>query len=392
MQEKQQSRIHLSPPHIGEKEQLYVREAFTTNWVAPLGPNVEAFERETAAHVGSKGALALNSGTSAIHLALRLAGVGSGDTVFVSSLTFVASVNPALYLGAEPVLIDSDPATWNMSVPALERAFTRAARAGKLPKAIIVVNLYGQSADMDPIMALSARYGVPVIEDAAESLGATYKGRASGTIGHYGIYSFNGNKIITTSGGGMLVAHDESALERARYWATQAREPEAHYEHTQLGYNYRLSNVLAGVGRGQLELLGQRVEARRAIYQRYEEAFAGYPGIAFMPEADYGQATRWLTALTVDPETAGVTARELIEALAERNIEARPVWKPMHLQPLMQGCAYYPHEEGESVSDRLFAQGLCLPSGSSMTEKEQNRVIDCLLDKMKGWGLRHESA
>ncbi|MCC3375557.1 DegT/DnrJ/EryC1/StrS aminotransferase family protein [Cohnella sp. REN36] len=385
-------RIFLSPPHIGEREQIYVREAFDTNWIAPLGPHVEAFEQELAAYAGCAGAAALSSGTAAIHLALRLAGVGPGDDVFVSSLTFVASVNPILYQGANPVLIDSDEESWNLSVPALKRAFADAEQAGRLPKAVVVVNLYGQSADMDPILELCDAYGVPVIEDAAESLGATYKGRQSGTLGAYGIYSFNGNKIITTSGGGMLVSNDAVALERARHWATQAREPAAHYEHTQIGYNYRLSNVLAGVGRGQLQVLEERVAARRAVFARYEQALGGIPGIRFMPEASYGRSTRWLTALTVNPAEAGVTSAQLIAALAEANIESRPVWKPMHRQPLLEVYRYYPHDKGDSVSDRLFEQGMCLPSGSSLSEHDQDRVIACLLATIQGWRYRHESA
>lgn len=385
-------RIYLSPPHLGNKEQQYVQEAFSTNWIAPLGPNVDAFEQEMAAYAGCNGAAALSSGTAALHLALRLAGVGAEDTVFVSSLTFIASINPILYQGAEPVLIDSDEATWNMSAKALERAFEDAVQLGKLPKAVIVVNLYGQSADMDPIMAICGRYGIPVIEDAAESLGATYKGKASGTIGHYGIYSFNGNKIITTSGGGMLISNDGAAIERARHWATQARDPAIHYEHSQLGYNYRLSNVLAGVGRGQLEVLEQRIQARRAVFQRYAEAFSRQEGFEFMPEAAYGQSTRWLTALTVNPEVAGVTAGDIIADLAAKNIEARPVWKPMHRQPLLQGYAYYPHSQDESVSDRLFEQGICLPSGSSLTEREQDRVISCIKARINGRRIQHESA
>lgn len=388
----QSSRILLSPPHLGEREQELVREAFASNWIAPLGPHVEAFERELADYAGCGGAVALSSGTAGIHLALRLAGVGPGDDVFVSSLTFIASVNPILYQGANPVLIDSDEATWNLSVPALRRAFEDAGRSGRLPKAVIVVNLYGQSADLDPILELCGERGVPVIEDAAESLGATYKGRKSGTLGAYGVYSFNGNKIITTSGGGMLVSEDIAALERARHWATQAREPAAHYEHAQIGYNYRLSNLLAGVGRGQLESLEAKIEARRAVFGRYERALAGIEGIRFMPEAPYGRSTRWLTALTVDPEAAGVAAGELIRALAEANIEARPVWKPMHRQPLLRVYRYYPHAEDESVSDRLFEQGICLPSGSSLSERDQERVIACLLARIKGWRYRHESA
>lgn len=371
-------RIYLSPPHMGEHELRFVTEAFESNWIAPLGPNVDAFERELAEYVGVGGAVALSSGTAAIHMALRLLNVGPGDKVFCSSLTFVASANPILYQGAEPVFIDSDPESWNMSPFALERAFLAAENSGKLPKAVIVVNLYGQSADITPIVAICDRYGVPVIEDAAESLGATYQGKSSGTFGKFGIYSFNGNKIITTSGGGMLVSNDLKALEKARYWATQARDQARHYQHSEVGYNYRLSNVLAGIGRGQIRVLEERIKARTAVFQRYVEAFSGVNGIEFMPEATYGRATRWLTALTVDSNKCGVTAVDIIDALAQQNIESRPVWKPLHLQPLFEKCAYYPHSVGESVSDRLFAKGLCLPSGSNMTENEQYRVIDSI--------------
>ncbi|MGG4033255.1 aminotransferase class I/II-fold pyridoxal phosphate-dependent enzyme [Paenibacillus cisolokensis] len=375
-------RIYLSPPHLGEREKGYVAEAFDTNWIAPFGPHVDEFERELAELTGARGAVALSSGTAAIHLALKLAGVGRGDRVFVSTLTFVASVNPVLYEGAEPVFIDSDFETWNMSVQALERALIEAEREGRLPKAAVVVNLYGQSADLDPIMALFRRYGVTVVEDAAESLGATYKGKASGTIGDYGIYSFNGNKIITTSGGGMLVGHDTGKLAKARFLATQARDPALHYEHSELGFNYRMSNVLAGIGRGQLQVLGERIAARRAVFERYEAALAHIPGISFMPEAAYGRSTRWLTTLTVNPQITGVTAVELVKALAADNIEARPVWKPMHLQPLLRQYEYYAHEPQFSVSDQLFAQGLCLPSGSSLSEADQQRVIDCVLRRL----------
>lgn len=370
--------IYLSPPHMGQLEQQYVAEAFATNWIAPLGPHVDAFERELAERVGVKSAVALSSGTAAIHLALRLIGAGPGDTVFCSALTFVASAAPILYQGATPVFIDSEPATWNMSPQALERALEQAARSGRLPKAVIVVNLYGQSADMDPIMDLCARYGVPIVEDAAESLGATYKGKASGTFGVYGIYSFNGNKIITTSGGGMLVTNDAEAAEKARFWATQARDPAPYYEHSEFGYNYRMSNVLAAIGRGQLNVLDDRVRARRRVFERYAAHLAGRPGIAFMPEAPFGSATRWLTALTIDPDVCGVDALQCVRELAQHRIEARPVWKPMQLQPLFRGFAYYPHADGESVSEKLFASGLCLPSGSSLSEDEQNRVIELL--------------
>ncbi|MCP1310698.1 aminotransferase class I/II-fold pyridoxal phosphate-dependent enzyme [Paenibacillus tyrfis] len=384
-------RIYLSPPHMGQEEQQWVQQAFATNWIAPLGPNVDVFEKEIAGYVGAGGALALSSGTAAIHLALRLLGVGAGDTVFCSSLTFVASVNPVLYQGAEPVFIDSEPESWNMSPQALERALSEAKRAGKLPKAVVVVNLYGQSADMDPLLDLCDQYGVPVIEDAAESLGATYKGRASGTLGRFGTYSFNGNKIITTSGGGMLVSDDLEALEKARYWATQARDPAPHYEHSEVGFNYRMSNVLAGIGIGQLHMLPERIETRRAIFAAYAEALGSMEGVEFMPEASFGQATRWLTTLTVDPQVARTTSGDIIRALAEANIESRPVWKPMHLQPLFQGCAYYPHQEGHSVSDRLFEQGICLPSGSSLTETEQAKVIEIVKTLVCG-GMTHEIA
>jgi len=369
------NRIYLSPPHIGEYERQLVAEAFATNWIAPLGPHVDAFERELAGYVGCAGAVALSSGTAAIHLALRLLDVGPGDTVFCSSLTFIASANPILYQGAEPVFIDSEPASWNMSPQALEAAFQSARRSGRMPKAVIIVNLYGQSADMDKLLAVCDKYDVPVIEDAAESLGATYKGKASGTIGKFGIYSFNGNKIITTSGGGMLVSDNLRALEKARFWATQARDPALHYQHTEMGYNYRLSNVLAGIGRGQLRVLEERIKARRSIFERYYKSFSGTDGLEFMPEASFGRSTRWLTALTVDPDICGVTATQIIEALAEQNIEARPVWKPLHLQPLFKDCSYFPHSMEESISERIFKQGLCLPSGSNLSEDEQCRVI-----------------
>lgn len=368
-------RIYLSPPHMSEYEQRYISEAFTSNWIAPLGPNVDAFERELAAYVNVKGAVALSSGTAAIHLALRLLNVGPEDTVFCSSLTFVASANPILYLGAEVVFIDSEPDSWNMSPVALERALAEAHKGGKLPKAVVVVNLYGQSADMDPILSLCNSYGVPVVEDAAESLGATYRGKASGTLGKFGIYSFNGNKIITTSGGGMLVSDDTEALEKARFWATQARDPALHYQHSEMGYNYRMSNILAGVGRGQLRVLEERIKARRAVFDRYVDALGEIDGITFMPEAEFGRSNRWLTTLTLDPGRCEMTPEELVAALGEHNIEARPVWKPLHLQPLFEGCCYYPHADGKSISDELFRQGICLPSGSNLSKADQDRVI-----------------
>jgi pyridoxal phosphate-dependent aminotransferase EpsN len=373
-------RILLSAPHMSGAEQHYIQEAFATNWIAPLGPNVDAFEQEMAAYLGVDETLALSSGTAAIHLALRLIGVGAGDTVFCSSLTFVASANPILYQGAEPVFIDSEPDTWNMSPFALAQAFRVEAARGRLPKAVIAVNLYGQSADMEAIVALCEQYDVPLIEDAAESLGSEYGGRKSGTFGRYGIYSFNGNKIITTSGGGMLVGGGPGELARARFLATQARDAAAHYQHSTMGYNYRLSNILAGVGRAQLQVLDERVAARRSVFNRYADQLSGLPGLALMPEAPGSLSNRWLTALTVDSATAGISVSEVLDALVQDNIEARPVWKPLHLQPLFAGSTYYPHQVGESISEQLFATGLCLPSGSSLTEEEQDRVTGCIMD------------
>jgi pyridoxal phosphate-dependent aminotransferase EpsN len=377
------SRIFLSPPHMSGNEQKYINEAFETNWIAPLGPNVDAFEKELAEYVGSKGAAAVSSGTAAIHLALRLLDVQQGDKVFCSSLTFIASANPILYQGAEPVFIDSEPDTWNMSPLALERAMEEAKKESKLPKAVIVVNLYGQSAKMDEILAICNHYQVPVVEDAAESLGSIYKGKKSGTFGKFGIYSFNGNKIITTSGGGMLVSDDVEALQKARFLATQARDPAPHYQHSQVGYNYRMSNIVAGIGRAQLEVLDERVKARRAIFDRYVQALGDIEGVHFMPELEGTMSNRWLTTLTIDQQALGVTPMDIINALAEENIEARPVWKPLHLQPVFNGVTYYPHQEGWSVSDELFANGICLPSGSSMTVEGQNRVIDVFIKAIK---------
>ncbi|GGD73301.1 aminotransferase class I/II-fold pyridoxal phosphate-dependent enzyme [Paenibacillus nasutitermitis] len=374
---EQKKRIYLSAPHMSGREQDYIGEAFADNWIAPVGPHVDAFEQEMAKHVGAFGAAAVSSGTAAIHLALRLLQVNHGDRVFCSTLTFIASANPILYMGGEVVLIDSEPQTWNMSPQALETALKDAELEGALPKAVIVVHLYGQCARMDEILTLCGRYGVPVIEDAAESLGSTYHGKASGTFGKFGIYSFNGNKIITTSGGGMLLSEDAGMLKQARFLATQARDPAQHYEHSQMGYNYRLSNLLAGVGRAQLQVLNERVEARREIFATYRRELAGLPGISFMPELEGTRTNRWLTALTLDEREAGLTSPRILQALHEENIEARPVWKPLHRQPLLAGSRYYRHE-GRSVSDDLFATGLCLPSGSGMLEVEQQRVISCI--------------
>ncbi|WP_416826516.1 DegT/DnrJ/EryC1/StrS family aminotransferase [Ectobacillus polymachus] len=371
-------RIFLSSPHLSGKEIDYVKDAFLTNWVAPLGPHVNLFEKELSEFVGAKGAVAVSSGTASIHLALKLLNVEKDDIVFCSTLTFVASANPILYQGATPVFIDSEPNTWNMSPYALKQAFVDARKDGKLPKAVIIVNLYGQSADLDPLLSICEEYDVPVIEDAAESLGATYKGKASGRMGKFGVYSFNGNKIITTSGGGMLVSDDEEALEKARFWATQSREQTKHYEHKEIGYNYRLSNISAGIGRAQVRVLEDRVNARRQVFHHYFDALSDYKGVTFMPEAPFGRSTRWLTAMTVDEEVTGVSLNDVFDKFEKENIEARPVWKPMHLQPLFKGYRYYSHQPNESVSNRLFNKGICLPSGSNLSIDEQSRVINCM--------------
>lgn len=382
------TKILLSTPHLGDFERDFVEQAFRTNWIAPVGPNVDAFERELAEHVGIGHGAAVASGTAALHLALRVLGIGPGDTVFCSSFTFVASASPVLYQGGKLVFIDSEPESWNMSPRALERALKETAARGELPKAVIVVNLYGQSADLDPLLALCERYGVPVIEDAAESLGATYKGRASGTFGRIGVYSFNGNKIITTSGGGMLVSDDRALVERARSLSTQAREPMAWYEHHEVGYNYRMSNILAGIGRGQLRVLDQRVSARREIFQRYFEGLAHVQALRWMPEASFGRCTRWLSVCLIDARHSALTPKEVIARLARIGIEARHVWKPMHCQPLFQGCGYYSHEAHVSFCDEAFDSGICLPSGSNLTWEQQYRIIRAI---EKIFGFRETS-
>jgi pyridoxal phosphate-dependent aminotransferase EpsN len=356
---------------MGDKEEGFVREAFATNWLSTIGPNIDAFEQELGARVGMH-AVALGSGTAAVHLALRLLGVGPGDDVVCSTLTFVASINPAVYLGAKPVFIDSDRESWNMD-PQLLRDFLRArAEKGKLPRAVIAVHLYGQCADLDPIMEACARYDVPLIEDAAEAAGATYKGKPAGSFGVANVFSFNGNKMITTTGGGMLVSARKDWIDKARFWSTQARDPAPHYQHSELGYNYRMSNVLAGIGRGQLLVLDERVKARRAVAFRYAEAFADLPGISLMPQASYGLHTNWLSVFYVDPRRFGATRDDILAAMTKDNIEARPVWKPMHVQPLFADA----ERVGGAVAEDLFANGVCLPSSSSLTDEEQARVIE----------------
>jgi pyridoxal phosphate-dependent aminotransferase EpsN len=368
-------RIYLSPPHMGDDERSLLLEAFDSNWIAPLGPHVDAFEAEFAAAVGAPHAAALASGTGALHLALILSGVQAGDDVLTSSLTFAATANCITYVGAKPSFIDSNATTWNLDPELLAAELDDRAKKNKLPKALIVVHLYGQCADMDPILAACAKHGVAVIEDAAEALGATYKGRAAGTFAPLAVFSFNGNKIITTSGGGMLVGTDAALIERARYLATQARDPAPHYQHSTIGFNYRLSNLLAAVGRGQLRVLRARVEARRANNAFYRQALGGLPGLTFMPNAAYGEPTNWLTCVTIDPEVFGVSAEAVRLHLGTLDIEARPVWKPMHLQPVFSECAM----RGGAVAESLFSRGLCLPSGSSLTAEQRQRVVDGVL-------------
>ena len=364
-------RILLSIPHMGGSERRYVEEAFASNWLSTVGPNIRAFENEFEALVGLP-AVAVSSGTAAIHLGLRLLGVGPGDEVFCQDLTFVATANPIRYLGAEPVFIDSTRETWNMDPELLRRALRERALNNRLPRAVIVVDLFGQCADWEPILAICGRYGIPVLEDAAEALGGSYKDRQAGTWGDIGIFSFNGNKIITTTGGGMLVSSNHEWVEKARYWSMQARNPGIAYEHSEIGYNYRMSNLLAGVGRGQLEVLPLRVEQRRAIAVRYHEAFSDLEGITPMPQADYGLHTNWLSCFLINPPVFGHSRDELIQTLDAAGVESRPVWKPMHLQELYDGCSRY----GGAVAEDLFARGICLPSSSRLTAEEQTYVVN----------------
>lgn len=364
-------RIYLASPTMHGEEQQFIQEAFDTNWVAPLGPNVDAFEKEMAAYTGCGHAAALSAGTAAIHLSLKLLDIQQGDVVFVSDLTFSASCNPIVYEKATPVFIDAEPDTWDMSPTALRRAFEKY----PAPKAVICVHLYGTPAKLDEIMAICEEHKVPLIEDAAESLGSTYKGKFTGTFGKYGIYSFNGNKIITTSGGGMLVSADEEATKRATFLATQARDPARYYQHSQIGYNYRMSNITAGIGRGQLLHMEEHKAAKKAIYKQYTEAFADIPEITMNPMNPDGDANNWLSCMTIAKESP-VTPDRVMDALAVENIESRPIWKPMHLQPVFAECDFLPHwEDGSSVGEEIFDRGMCLPSDIKNTPQDMERII-----------------
>jgi dTDP-4-amino-4,6-dideoxygalactose transaminase len=366
------SRIYLSPPDMGPDERRMLLDAFDSNWIAPLGPDVDAFERELADRVGVGHAVALSSGTAALHLALLLAGVGAGDDVLVPSFTFVATASAVVYLGAQPVFVDSDPTTWTLDPTLVETELDTRAAAGRLPAAVVTVDLYGQTAEYDRLLAACNRHGVPLVEDAAEALGSTYRGRAAGTFGQSAVFSFNGNKIITSGGGGMLVTDTGALADRARFLATQARDPFPHYEHSAIGFNYRLSNLLAAVGRAQLGRLDHHLSRRRHINHVYRQALSGLPGVEFMPVAAYGQSNHWLTCLTIDPDRFGADREAIRLALEDVDIESRPTWKPLHLQPVFSHAP----RVGGSVCADIFERGLCLPSGSALTDGDLERVIE----------------
>lgn len=374
-----ESRIYLSPPHMDGEERALLLEAFDSNWIAPLGPHVDAFETELANFVGTRHAAALSSGTAGLHLALTILGVGAGDTVACSDFTFAATANPIRYVGAEPVFIDAENRSWNLDPKLLAGELAVQAKAGALPKAVIVAHIYGQCADMEPILKVCGEHGVPVIEDAAEALGATYGGHSAGTLGTCGVYSFNGNKIITTSGGGALVSSDESFVAAARHLSTQARDEAPHYEHTEIGFNYRMSNLLAAIGRGQLNGLAAKVDRRRAVAERYAAHFADIGGVSLMPAPEYGRSSRWLTVVAIDSETHQDGVRRVRRALEAANIEARPVWKPMHMQPVFAACRFV----GSGVSETLFAEGLCLPSGSGLTDEQVDRIAELVCETLR---------
>jgi dTDP-4-amino-4,6-dideoxygalactose transaminase len=390
MTNRKTEKIFLSPPHMGGEEMRFVQEAFESNYIAPLGPQVDAFEKEFAEYVGIPHAVAVSSGTAAMHLALRILGVGPGDEVMASTLTFIGSVTPVIFQGASLVFVDCDRTSWNMDTHLLAAELEKCQQRGRLPKAVVPTDLYGQCVDLDRILEICAPYNIPVVVDAAEALGATYKGRSASAGAKASIFSFNGNKIITTSGGGMLVSDDEDFIKQARFLSQQARNNAPHYEHSQIGYNYRLSNILAAIGRGQLRVLDERVEAKRRIFAYYQEALGDIPGIEFMPEASYGRSNRWLTVILITSEEFGVDREEVRLALESVNIEARPVWKPMHLQPVFNPQItqitqqnglkqrYKARVIGGKVAEDLFKRGLCLPSGTAMTDDDLDRVTDTI--------------
>jgi dTDP-4-amino-4,6-dideoxygalactose transaminase len=369
------NRIYLSSPHIGQAEFGFVKEAFDTNWVAPVGPNIDGFEHDLATFTGSQFSVALSSGTAAIHLALIMLGVAAGDEVLCSSFTFSASANPICYLGATPVFVDCESDTWNLDPVMLERAIQDRISLGCKPKALVLVHLYGMPAKLEEVQAVCARYEVPLIEDAAEALGSTYRGRALGTFGVMGVLSFNGNKIITTSGGGAMISDSLEFIIKAKFLSTQARDPAPHYQHSQIGYNYRMSNVSAGIGRGQMLVLNERVAQRRANHERYRQFFLNIPGVSMLSEPDGFFSNRWLSCILVNPaQTGGITREDVRLVLERENIESRPLWKPLHLQPVFEQFPYY----GGSVAESLFERGLCLPSGSNLSDQEFERVLEVL--------------
>jgi dTDP-4-amino-4,6-dideoxygalactose transaminase len=372
--------IYLSSPHMSGREMKYIQEAFDQNWIAPMGPNVDKFEKSLAKYCGVNYVTALSSGTAAIHLALIVLGIERGDEVIASSFTFSATINPIVYQGALPILIDCEPGTWNMDPEILETAIKDRISKGKKPKAIIPVHLYGMPANMSEIMAVANKYDIPVIEDAAEALGSKYKNNRMGSMGTLGVLSFNGNKIITTSGGGALIGNEECHIKRARFLATQARNPAPHYQHSKIGYNYRMSNIVAGIGRGQLEVIEERVQRRRSINRWYRDLLADIPGITFSnePSEDYF-SNCWLTCIVIDPEKAGTDRKKLQLAFGDVNIETRPLWKPMHLQPVFAGSPAYLN----GTSEKLFQNGLCLPSGSNLTDIELNRILEVFKREFK---------
>lgn len=371
-------KIYLASPHMGILEKKFIDEAFDTNWIAPLGENVNNFEKEVAEYVGSENAIALISGTSAIHMALKAIGIRKGDRVFCSSLTFSASCNPIIYENGEPIFIDSEYDSWNICPKALEKAFTECEKEGKLPKALIIVHLYGQSANMTPIKEICKKYNCKVIEDAAEALGASYKGKNLGAIGDYGIFSFNGNKIITTSGGGMLVSKNKEMIDKVRFWSTQSRENERHYEHKELGYNYRMSNVVAGIGRGQLRVLDERIKRKKEIFNLYKEGLKDIKEIEMMPICSYGEPNFWLSTITIKKESK-INPIDIIEALEKKNIEARPIWKPMHTQPFYKEYKFFSIKDNDiSVSEDIFKRGVCLPSDTKNTNEDMERIINVI--------------